>query len=281
MIWPALCMSAACAALLTWQIASWLGPAVQRYRARYTHDAGITLGELFLFIDSVRLWWWAITLAILLGGLAFGLTSSLIAAGMAATIAMRLPLLLVTYWRRRRLAKFERQLPAALAALACALRAGSSIPAALRQIVDHGEAPLAQEFGLVLHEQRLGVSFDKALTHLQTRVPSEAGALFVAALRIASHAGGNLAETLDGIAQTLRERMHWQAKLCALTAQGRLQAWIVGALPLVLLGALSYLESDVMTEMWRTPTGWGVLAVLGVLEAGGMLLIRRIVNIDL
>ena len=133
----------------------------------------------------------------------------------------------------------------------------------------------------VWHDLLGGVTFDAALAHLRDRMPSEACSLIVAALRVASHTGGNIAETLEGIARTLRERFQLQGKLQALTAQGRLQAWIVGALPLLLLAALSYLDPEMMVTLWHTPIGWGVLSVVGVLEISGTLLIRRIVNIDL
>jgi tight adherence protein B len=72
-----------------------------------------------------------------------------------------------------------------------------------------------------------------------------------------------------------------QAKLLALTSQGRLQAWIVGALPVALLGVLDRLEPEIMGLLWRTPMGWSVLAVVAVLEVAGVLLIRRIIRIDI
>ncbi|OZI57694.1 type II secretion system F family protein [Bordetella genomosp. 4] len=281
MVWIALTMSTACAVLLVWQMQTWFGPAVIRYHTLYTRDTSIKLGELFLFITPAQLRVWTMTLAIMIGGLAFILTGAPIVAGIAIVIATRLPQSLASRLRGRRLARFERQLPSALLALASALRAGVGVPAALRHIADHSEAPLAQEFGLLLREQRLGVSFETALTNLHARMPSEASALFVASLNVASHTGGNLAEILEGIAATLRERLKWQEKVRTLTSQGRLQAWIVGALPLLLLCVLSYLEADAMAMLWQTPTGWAVLAVLCMLEAGGMLLIRRIVNIDM
>lgn len=281
MIWITLAMSTVCVVLLTWQMQAWLGPAVARYRSLYTRETSIKLDQLFLFINPSRLWAWTVILALLIGGLAFILTGVPMMAFIASVAATRLPHYLVGRVRGRRLVRFERQLPSALSALACALRAGVGVPAALRHIADHSEAPLAQEFGLLLREQRLGVSFDTALGNLGTRVPSEASTLFIASLRVASHTGGNLAEILEGIASTLRERLKWQEKVRTLTSQGRLQAWIVGVLPVLLLCVLSYLEPDVMAMLWSTPAGWGVLAVLCTLEAGGMLLIRRIVNIDM
>ncbi|MBR8657804.1 type II secretion system F family protein, partial [Achromobacter sp. Marseille-Q0513] len=147
-------------------------------------------------------------------------------------------------------------------------------------LAENGEAPLSQELGLLLREQRLGIPWDEALARLEQRVPSEATALTAAALRIATRSGGNLAEALDRIADTLRARSQLQARLRALTSQGRMQAWIVGALPVLLLAVLYQLEPAIMSLLWRTPAGWGVLALLVALEAAGVVLIRRIVRVD-
>ncbi|MBV7482550.1 type II secretion system F family protein [Bordetella sp. BOR01] len=281
MIWLAIAMSTACTALLAWRVQAWFGPALQHYRQVYTQDAGIKLGEVFLFIDPAQLWLGAMLLAATAGLLTFALSGNAVLGSIAAVIAARLPRKLVERLRSRRLARFEQQLPGALLALASALRAGVGVSTALRHIVDHSPAPLAQEFGLMLREQRLGVSFGAALQNLSQRMPAEATALVVAALRVASNTGGNLAETLDGIARTLRERLQLQGKVRALTAQGRLQAWIVGALPLLLLAVLDGMEPDAMAVLWHTPLGWATLAVVATLETAGVLLIRRIVDIDI
>ncbi|HYG43592.1 MAG TPA: type II secretion system F family protein [Bordetella sp.] len=281
MIWLAVAMSTACTVLLAWRVQAWFGPALQRYRQVYTQDAGIKLGEVFLFIDPAQLWLAAMLLAATAGLSAFAISGNAVLGSIAAVIAARLPGKSVERLRSRRLARFEQQLPGALLALASALRAGVGVSTALRHIVDHSQAPLAQEFGLMLREQRLGVSFGAALENLRQRMPAEATALVVAALRVASNTGGNLAETLDGIARTLRERLQLQGKVRALTAQGRLQAWIVGALPLLLLAVLDRMEPDAMVMLWHTPLGWATLAVVAGLETAGVLLIRRIVDIDI
>ncbi|MCD0501641.1 type II secretion system F family protein [Bordetella petrii] len=281
MIWLAAAMSMACTVLLAWRVQAWFGPALQRYRRIYTQDASVKLSEVFLFIDPAQLWLAAVLLGMLAGAVAFVASGSAAVGAIAAVLASRLPRHLVARLRARRLARFEQQLPAALLSLASALRAGVGVSTALRHIVEHSETPLAQEFGLMLREQRLGVAFDAALENLSRRVPSEASALVVAAMRVAAHTGGNLAETLEGIARTLRERLQLQGKVRALTAQGRMQAWIVGALPLLLLLVLDQMEPEIMSLLWHTPTGWGVLALVAGLETAGIFLIRRIVDIDI
>ena len=121
---------------------------------------------------------------------------------------------------------------------------------------------------------------DEALEHLNMRMPAESTLLVVAAMRIAARTGGNLAEALDSIAHTLQARLRLQGRVQALTSQGRLQAWIMGALPLLLLAVLDWLEPDAMAPLWHTPQGWAVLALVATLEVLGLWLIRRIVQVD-
>lgn len=281
MIWLAAAGAMCCAAVLVLHAQAWFAPALRRYRELYTQDAGVRLSEVFLFIDPSQLWLAAVACAALAAALAFSLTSSGILAALLAGLASRAPRMMVEMLRRRRARRFEQQLPMALLMLASALRAGVALPTGLRHVVEQSGAPLAQEFGLMLREQRLGVPWDAALGNLQLRMPADSTSLVVAAMRIAAQTGGNLAEAVESIAQTLRARLQLQAKLQALTSQGRLQAWIVGALPLVLLAVLNELEPDIMGLLWHTPMGWGVLAMVAVLETAGVLLIRRIVRIEL
>ncbi|WP_445658616.1 type II secretion system F family protein [Achromobacter sp. NCFB-sbj8-Ac1-l] len=280
MIWLAAGGAMVCVMVLAWQAQSWFTPALRRYRELYTQEAGVRLSELFLFIDPAQLWMAAIAGAVLVATVAFAATASGIIAAVTGLAALRAPRMLVDGLRRRRARRFEQQLPMALLMLASALRAGVALTTGLRHMVDQGAAPLAQEFGLMLREQRLGVPWDQALENLNVRMAADSTSLVVAAMRIAAQTGGNLAEALESIAQTVRARLQLQAKLRALTSQGRMQAWIVGALPLLLLAVLDRLEPEIMGLLWRTPLGWAVLAIVAVLETAGVLLIRRIVRID-
>jgi tight adherence protein B len=130
------------------------------------------------------------------------------------------------------------------------------------------------------HEQRLGVSLDDALNNLAHRVPTASVKLMVSAMRIASETGGGLAETLERTAATLRAQHAMELKIRALTAQGKLQAWVVGLLPVFLLWVLSRMEPEAMSMLWSTQTGLAVLAAVVLLEFFGVWLIRRIVTID-
>ena len=198
-----------------------------------------------------------------------------------ATIVLALTPRGVLRWlRTRRIERIEQQLPDALQMLAGTARAGLSLPAAMRQVSAELTPPLQQELLLVQHEQRLGVSLDDALENLARRVPAQPIKLMVSAMRIANETGGGLAETLERTANTLRSQQAMELKILALTAQGKLQAWVVGLLPMFLLWVLNRMEPDAMSQLWTTQLGWGVLAAVLVMEFIGVLLIRRIVAID-
>jgi tight adherence protein B len=182
--------------------------------------------------------------------------------------------------KHRRLITFEEQLPDALMMLSGALRAGLGINTALVQVTSESPAPLGQEFSLMLREQRLGLSLDQSLGNLARRVPTPTTALVVSAMKIANETGGGLAETLERTAHTIRSRLQMEGKIRALTSQGKLQAWVVGALPLFLMMALNTMEPEKMALLWTTRIGWGALIIIAVMELTGIVLIRKIVSID-
>jgi tight adherence protein B len=141
--------------------------------------------------------------------------------------------------RARRLAAFNLQLVDALVSMSNALRAGFSIQQAFESIVKEGKKPIAQEFSVFLQQMRIGVRFEDALKNLEERVGSEDLTLMVRAVEIARQTGGNLTETFDRIADTIRERSRIEGRIKALTAMGRLQGIVVGLIPVFLLFILT------------------------------------------
>lgn len=267
-------------ATLVWLVQAGLKHAYASYRASFTDQAQIQLSEVFLFLDPVQLWFLTVFMSAGLGTMAYGLMQSIALALFVAGLALFCPPWLMRWLRQRRATQFENQLPDLLLSLAGALRAGAGLQSALHTIVAQSPAPLAQELGLVLKEQRVGVPLEHALSSLRQRMPGEGTQLLVSALTIAMHTGGNLAETLERIGHTLRARLHLLGRIDALTAQGRMQAWVMAGLPVLLGMVLTGLEPGAMQVLWHTPIGWGVLIVVGVLETSGIFLIRKIVRIQ-
>ncbi|GAA0522756.1 type II secretion system F family protein [Pigmentiphaga daeguensis] len=275
------CAVLVCVSLLVWIACGWVRDSLVRYRAVFTETARVRMSEFFLFVDVNQLWVAHVAVVGLLAAVGGWFAQSWVFAAAGAAAGAWLPRQVARHLRTRRMRRFDAQLPDALLALASALRAGASLQAGLRQIATESEAPLAQEFALLMREQRFGVSMDQSLANLHARVPTEAASLVASALRIAADTGGNLAETLERIGATVRARLHMEGRVRALTAQGRLQARVVGILPWLLLAALHRLEPEAMQRLWTTPGGWAVLALVAALDILGLWMIARIVRIDI
>lgn len=262
---------------------AWLGlaRAWQHYRQAFGQDVVARLDDFFLFVDPSRLWAANLTICGALGGITLMMSRHLILAACVAIVALAAPRYLVAYARRRRVRTFEMQLPDLLMSLASALRAGAGLQPALREIVSQSPPPLAQEFALLLRQQRMGVSWDDALSKLAHRMPSEGCRLVVSILGVAARSGGSVADTLDAVALTLRARLHMAGRIQALTSQGRLQAWLMACMPIVLGVSLHALDPEAMRPLWETWAGWTMICLIVVLLAAGLLMVRRIVNIEI
>jgi tight adherence protein B len=197
--------------------------------------------------------------------------------GLAALAA---PRLLVLWLRQRRKRKLAQQLPDALALWSGLLRAGQGATQSLSHVAVRQTAPLGDELRMVLAQLRLGTGMDVAFHGLRERAGLADLRLLATLLQANRELGGNLAESLHRLAELLRGRLLMEARIQSLTAQGRMQGVVVGALPVLLLMVLYAMEADTMRVLHTTPQGWAALALICVLELVGFLLIRRIVKID-
>jgi tight adherence protein B len=268
------------AAMLAWFLIDMGTVTMARYRASFTEKASFQAREFFLFIDPRRLFVANLAVMLLVGALVWMATGTAVLAVPAFFLMGFFPRLLYAMMRKRRMRKFEEQLPDALMMLAGGMRAGSGLNSAIAQLVTEAPAPLGQEFSLLLREQRLGLQLEQSLNNLARRVPTQTTTLVVSAMRIATETGGGLAETLERTAHTIRSRLQMEGKIDALTAQGKLQAWVVGALPIGLMMVLNKMEPEAMSHLWSSRIGWATLAVVATLEFLGMYVIRKIIAID-
>jgi tight adherence protein B len=191
-----------------------------------------------------------------------------------------LPFAVLKHYRGRRLQKFNSQLVDALQAMASAFRAGFSFSQAVDHVAKEGAPPLSQEFGLFVKEVKLGMPMDQALIGMAQRVGSDDLELVAVSTNISRSLGGNMAEMFDTISATIRERFRLEGKIDAITAQGKLQGWLVAAMPLVLGVVLNYMRPDLMGPMLNHVFGHLLILMIFILETLGVLWIRRIVRID-
>jgi tight adherence protein B len=195
------------------------------------------------------------------------------------------------FWLGRRksgrLNAFNRQLPDTITLIANALRAGSSFLQAIELVVRESRPPISTEFGRVIREVNLGLPFDQALENMVRRVRSDDLELMATAISIQHQVGGNLAEILDSIAFTIRERVRIKGEIRSLTAQQRLSGYVVGFLPIALAGFLFVAAPGFMAPMFSKPpevlglpAGVVILITGGVMMFIGFMFIRKIVDIE-
>jgi tight adherence protein B len=250
------------------------------YRESLSTLARGNLADLFIFIDPRRLLLLTIGALLVLPSLIFVLSGNPLVAVAAAVLVVIGPQSAYRYLRARHQKNLARQMPDGIAALAGAIRAGMSLPQALASLAEQQPPPLSREFELLLRKQRLGMPLDQALTEFEQRVPGSDVALFVTAVRIAREMGGNLSESLERLAETLRRKLAMEDKIRALTSQGKIQGWIVGLLPLFLGAVLFMMEPESMQPLFTTRLGWLVVGVIVILEFLGFFMIRKIVRIE-
>ena len=210
-----------------------------------------------------------------------------IALLIAALIGFMLPRFWLGRRKSGRLNAFNKQLPDTITLLANALRAGSSFLQAIELVVRESRPPVSTEFGRVIREVNLGLPFEQALENMVRRVRSDDLELMATAISIQHTVGGNLAEILDSIAYTIRERIRIKGEIRTLTAQQRLSGYVVGFLPIGLAGFLFIAAPNFMEPMFANPpavlglpAGVVILIFGGFMMFMGFMFIRKIVDIE-
>jgi tight adherence protein B len=228
-----------------------------------------------------------IPLLMVLFSIGFPALRSPIALLVGAFIGFMLPRFWLGRRKAGRLNAFNKQLPDTITLLANALRAGSSFLQAIELVVRESRPPVSLEFGRVIREVNLGLPFEQALENMVRRVRSDDLELMATAISIQHTVGGNLAEILDSIAYTIRERVRIQGEIRTLTAQQRLSGYVVGFLPIGLAGFLFVAAPNFMEPMFKNPpdvlglpAGVVILIVGGVMMFIGFMFIRKIVDIE-
>lgn len=284
-----------------WGFAGWLvSPMLfewfNRWTAGYVQWMVATYDRMFLTITPREC-----TLRILASMLGFGLVGLLITAAVpdgAGYAVLRLVICLVlaigpfglptgynfprflANWQwNRRIDLFETQMLDGLAFMSNGLKSGLSLVQSMDMVRQELPNPIAEEFGLVMSQQRVGMHLDEALIAMEDRLGTEDLRIMVTSILILRQSGGNLSETFDTISYTIRERKKVEGRIKTLTAQGVSQGVIIVCMPFVLAFVLWVIDPVLMSRMWTTALGWGFILGMLVLQAAGAWLIRKIVLI--
>ncbi|MDQ4052030.1 MAG: type II secretion system F family protein [Actinomycetota bacterium] len=191
-----------------------------------------------------------------------------------------LPAVFLRFRHARRLRAFGAQLPETLGLIAGGLSAGLSLPQSVDTVVREGHEPMAGELRRALVEQRLGVEIDEALDDVAARMGSEDFAWVVMATRIQREVGGNLAEVLHTVADTLREREYLRRQVHSLSAEGRLSAWIIGLIPVLMFVYMMVANRAYVSMLYTTTTGLMMSAVAVGLLGSGVWAMSRLVKVQ-
>jgi tight adherence protein B len=241
--------------------------ATQLARANLT----VTVGE---FMAAT------VILVIAAGAIAYFLKRDIVVTAVACLVGFFAPRLYVSLMRNRRLRAFNDQLGDTINLMVNGIRAGYSVMQAMEAVSEEMGPPISQEFGRVVREVQLGLTLEQALANMLRRITSDDLDMMVTAVNVQREVGGNLAEVLDAISHTIRERVRIKGEIRALTAYGRGAGTLLTAVPVILAGVIYLITPDFMELLWVDRCGWIMVfvAVVGIIL--GYIVIRKIVNID-
>lgn len=274
----------------TFIIIDFLSDASKRYKSRYIEETAVEYEDILIQMPPGKVF----DLSLAISGLGAFLsiavlcitsanpsTTKIVFIGLiAAAICFPLPRLYLRNLKKQRLAKFNEQLEDVLLSISGSLKAGFSLTQALEVIANENRHPISFEFSVLTQELRLGVHFEEALEKMNKRVDSKDFELVSTAIITARQTGGELTGVLERLASVIRERVRIMTKLRALTAQGRLQATIIGLMPFVLLAAMAYITPDMVDAFFNSMFGIIIMILAAGLDITGFLIIRKIMSID-
>jgi tight adherence protein B len=239
------------------------------------------LDQADLHITVTRLFMFAMMAGILAGLAASIVTISILVTVFAGLVGFSIPFVHVFWTRQRRFDAFLEHLPDTLDLMSRALQGGHAFSEALHMVSTEMPEPIATEFRKTYEEQNLGLSLKLALENLAERMPLLDLRLCVTAIMIQRETGGNLAEILEKVSYTIRERFRIMGDLKTLTTSSRMSAWLLCGLPIFVALAVTVMNPDYMSILWKDPRGHKLIAAALFMQGTGMLVIRKILNIKI
>lgn len=233
-------------------------------------DSNITVMRLVLF---------SLTAGVLAFLAVIMIEPSYALATLFAIIAASVPYVHILSKRRKRLNKFLQLLPDALDLMSRGLSAGHAFTEALQMVATEMPEPISMEFRKTYEEQNLGLSLKLALENLVQRVPLLDLRMCVTAVMIQRETGGNLSELLEKVAHTIRERFRIMEDLKTMTLSSRWSAWLLCGLPIFLAVYVTFMNPGYMDVMWHDQRGHWLLAIAGIMQVLGILMVKKIMKI--
>lgn len=198
----------------------------------------------------------------------------------ATIVAAAVPFIKIRRDRAARIARFEEQLPDAIDIMKRALKAGHPFTSTLKLVATDMDKPIAEEFEMTFNDISYGSDVRRAMLTLLSRVPSVTVMALVTSILVQKETGGNLAEVLEQIAKVIRGRFRFQRKVKTLTAEGRMSAWVLALIPLLLFATIWVTTPDYLPVLVEDPRGHGMIVYGCISGVIGIAWIRRIIRIE-
>ena len=237
--------------------------------------------QLMIDIDPRQAVGLALGAVMLLGLLGLMATSSLVVGLVCAAAAFAAPTLLIRHLETKRREKLEAQLVDALTTITGGVRAGLNLVQSMELLLEHHRGPIRQEFAQLLREYQMGMDLNQAMRNASNRIGSPLYRLTFTAIEMHRLRGGDTAESLDRIAESIRDIQRLEGKLDALTSQGRTQATMMAVMPIVFIAILWTIDPEGIKTLFVEPIGRLLLLAVVVLIVIAFLWIRRIMAIDI
>jgi tight adherence protein B len=231
-------------------------------------------------IPAYRLVLISVVLALTAGIVGWQFSRSPSIAIFVTLVAAAAPFLKINRDRSSRFAKLEEQLPEAIDTIQRALKAGHPFNGTLKMVADDMDEPIAREFELTFADINYGNDLRRAMLGLLGRVPSVTVMAFVTSVLVQRETGGNLAEILKQISDVIRSRFRFARRVRSLSAEGRMSAWVLAMVPLILFSAMTLTNPEYLPAMYEDTTGQQMLTFAVVWSAIGVFFIRKIIRIE-
>lgn len=247
----------------------------------WMHD---TLDKMFIKTSKRKCFYIVLTSALICGMIGFYYTFDYGLVNIIITISFlfigwNIPKFYINFKYKKRIEKFDDQLIDALILMSNSIKSNLNLNQAIGVVVNELQNPCSQEFGLVLSQHKLGLTIDEALEKMMARIPSEDLTMVLNSILILREKGGNISETFDVISTTIRERRKVEGKIKTITAQGKMQSFLLFMMPFA-VGLIMYmLNPEDMSLMFSTQTGWVLIMIMLAMQTIGGLWLKKIVDI--
>lgn len=260
---------------LTFLVEAW-----RDWQVKQVQKVAQGLDDSFIFLEKKKLFLFTLS-PFIAGGIGFLLLKNIFGMGAGFVIGLAIPNLMTKMAKQARIKKFQGQLVDTLIILSSSLKGGLSFVQALEVVCEEMPAPVAEEFGLVLKENKLGVTLDESLENLRKRLSLEEVNLLVSSILVAKATGGELTRVFSQLVETIRNNLKLKEKLTTLTLQGKLQGIIMACLPIAFTFFIHRQNPEHFKVMLETQLGKMMLAGAVLAQIIGMYLIKKVSTLNI